>query len=390
MASAASTPIKRYNYERSAYRWLLQRHPRQFEKEGLTSTALERAPVARKALFHTSWSGSKKLVRCVEGRYERTVFFDTFIKRGLGFGTRFAIEHLTPQERQILGICEDPTGKVYLAHYGIAPQVEPELNGADGGGVCVPGCAAPRRRCAAHSEMSRKLWHTIAGLVGPELEGQPSQRQVTVTKAVKAMGARVITQVVIEIADADTSSSSALPPWDPSLQLAAAADAFRGISPSPTRTAMPIPPDAAPARKRARSEGPEAAAVAAAAHSAAWQLPQQPQVAHEPAVTTLAGGDACGVDVKMDFHKIAAAASAAAVVGAASASQAAPDGGGGSCGGGSSGSSGGGSSGSSGGGSSSSGGGGHYGGGESGGDLAHWADAKLLDDLDVDILSSLF
>lgn len=53
------------NYERSTYRWLLQRHPKVFDREGLTSQSLERAPAARKALFYTSWPGSKILVRCV-------------------------------------------------------------------------------------------------------------------------------------------------------------------------------------------------------------------------------------------------------------------------------------------------------------------------------------
>jgi hypothetical protein len=196
-----STPIRRYNYERSAYRWLLARHPKQFEKEGLNSAALERAPAARKALFHCTWSGAKKLVRCVEGRFERTFFFDTFINRGLLTGTRFAVEHLNHQEKEALGICEDPaSGKYYLGHYGVdlPPDfIEQSPSSGDQQSMTERNTISSRKRCVA--DMQRKLWHAITDLVGPELGSTSAKRQITVTKAMKTTATRVTTQVIIEI-----------------------------------------------------------------------------------------------------------------------------------------------------------------------------------------------
>ncbi|CAN0045068.1 unnamed protein product, partial [Ectocarpus sp. 6 AP-2014] len=116
-------PIKKYNYERSLYRWLMSRHPEPFEKHGITTKTLERAPLAREAFYRSGWPGAKALVQNNEdNKFERTDFFDQIIERGLGHGdTRFSVEHVKSDEQSKLGITLDSaTGKYYLHAYGSA------------------------------------------------------------------------------------------------------------------------------------------------------------------------------------------------------------------------------------------------------------------------------
>lgn len=118
--SPTHAPIKKYNYERSLFRWVMSRHPEPFEKHGITTRTLERAPLAREAFYTSDWPGARTLVQSTdESKYERTAFFHTIIERGLRGGTRFCIDHITHDERAKLGIALDRTsGKYYLATYG--------------------------------------------------------------------------------------------------------------------------------------------------------------------------------------------------------------------------------------------------------------------------------
>ncbi|KAG5192360.1 hypothetical protein JKP88DRAFT_250896 [Tribonema minus] len=129
--------------------------------------------------------------RCVEGRYERTIFFDNIINRGLQLSTRFAYPHLTTAESETLQICQSGS-KYYLAYF---VEIDGECPGDDLGG------AAGGFGGGAHSDMQRQLWRTISSHIVPEIQGASAQRSITVTKAVKRLGggARTITQIVIEI-----------------------------------------------------------------------------------------------------------------------------------------------------------------------------------------------
>ncbi|CAM9816698.1 unnamed protein product [Ectocarpus sp. 6 AP-2014] len=140
-------PIKKYNYERSLYRWLMSRHPEQFEEHGITTTTLERVPLAREAFYTSSWPGAQALVQMnednkasnrterhllstIDGQsrirahctFQRTELFDQIIERGLAGGdTRFSVEHLENDERSTLGITQDSaTGKRRLQAYSPA------------------------------------------------------------------------------------------------------------------------------------------------------------------------------------------------------------------------------------------------------------------------------
>ncbi|KAG5184854.1 hypothetical protein JKP88DRAFT_208094 [Tribonema minus] len=201
-----TTPIKKYNYERSAYRWLLARHPKQFEARGVTTTVLERAPAARKAFWTCGWPGAQLLIRCVEGRYERTVFFDTIIARGLQLSTRFAYPHLTPAESDALQIRQSGA-KHYLSHFLAAPDADRYEHDP----CCALEAAAAAGGAGAQqlrSDAQRALWRTISGHISPELAAAAPHRSITVTKAVKTFAARTITQIVIEIDSGDMSGAA--------------------------------------------------------------------------------------------------------------------------------------------------------------------------------------
>eukprot|EP00903_Cladosiphon_okamuranus_P013301 g12398.t1 len=122
MAPGTHAPIKKYNYERSLFRWVMSRHPEPFEAHGISTKTLERAPLAREAFYTSNWPGAKVLVHCNhDNKYERTAFFDAIIERGLRDGTRFNVDHVTSDERSKLGITMDRvSGKYYLHAYGSA------------------------------------------------------------------------------------------------------------------------------------------------------------------------------------------------------------------------------------------------------------------------------
>ncbi|CAM9799928.1 unnamed protein product [Ectocarpus sp. 12 AP-2014] len=140
-------PIKKYNYERSLFRWLMSRHPEQFEEHGIKTKTLERAPLAREAFYTSSWPGARALIQTnednkagnrterhllstIDGRsrtrahctFQRTELFDQIIERGLDGGdTRFSVEHLENDERSTLGITQDSaTGRYRLQAYSPA------------------------------------------------------------------------------------------------------------------------------------------------------------------------------------------------------------------------------------------------------------------------------
>ncbi|CAM9220555.1 unnamed protein product [Choristocarpus tenellus] len=107
--SAKPTPVQKYNYERSCYRWLVTRHPAQFERMEFTAKILESASKARKAFYESDWPQSKILIRATDGKYERTPFFDNIIKRGLRESTRFDASVLKEDEVEALGMYRDQT-----------------------------------------------------------------------------------------------------------------------------------------------------------------------------------------------------------------------------------------------------------------------------------------
>ncbi|CAM9675081.1 unnamed protein product [Scytosiphon promiscuus] len=138
MASSTSThaPIKTDDYERSLFRWVLDKHPAPFDKHGITVQTLERTPLAREAFYNSDWPGARALVERKEDesamstashdssfapyRYCRTTFFQRIIERGLREGTRFSVEHITSCEKAKLGIAKDDTcgNYYYLRVYG--------------------------------------------------------------------------------------------------------------------------------------------------------------------------------------------------------------------------------------------------------------------------------
>ncbi|CAN0066808.1 unnamed protein product [Ectocarpus sp. 4 AP-2014] len=117
-------PIKKYNYERSLFRWLMSRHPEQFEEQGITTSTLERAPLAREMFFTSSWPGAQALQSFTGDDlfFQRTELFDQIIERGLDGGdTRFSVEHLENDEKSTLGITQDSaTGRYRLQAYSPA------------------------------------------------------------------------------------------------------------------------------------------------------------------------------------------------------------------------------------------------------------------------------
>jgi hypothetical protein len=291
----AATPIKKYNYERSAYRWLLARHPKEFEAEGITSITLERAPAARKALYQCEWPGARLLIRCVEGRFERTSFFDNLINRGLQSCTRFAYGHLTAQEREALGVQsilldDGVTRKYYLLHYGLPCKPSDALN-ALAGGSYLPADDGTGRRCKVRNDVQKHLWKTISSLVSPEIEAMSAQRRVTVTKAVKSVKSRMITQIVIEI-DSGDLEDQVDPDADPEVPC--------HVPPSPPSQGALYGHDAKRARRSYSSSsatgGLSSAAELhqqqAAAAAAPWALAWKPDDATTATATDAAVGDA--------------------------------------------------------------------------------------------------
>ena len=52
-----------WRLERSLFRWVMSSHPEAFEKHGITTRTLERAPMARGAFYTSDWPGARALVQ---------------------------------------------------------------------------------------------------------------------------------------------------------------------------------------------------------------------------------------------------------------------------------------------------------------------------------------
>lgn len=85
----------------------MTRHPAQFERMDFTAQILQSASRARKAFYECGWAEAKVLIRPSDGKFERTPFFDTIIRRGLRNSTRFDVSTLTEEEVEALGMHRD-------------------------------------------------------------------------------------------------------------------------------------------------------------------------------------------------------------------------------------------------------------------------------------------
>ena len=74
-----------------------------------TAQILQSASRARKAFYECGWAEAKVLIRPSDGKFERTPFFDTIIRRGLRNSTRFDASTLTEEEIKALGMHRDET-----------------------------------------------------------------------------------------------------------------------------------------------------------------------------------------------------------------------------------------------------------------------------------------
>lgn len=103
----------------SSYRWLVTRHPAQFERLDFTAQILQSASRARKAFYECGWAEAKVLIRPSDGKFERTPFFDAIIRRGLRNSTRFDAATLTEDEIEALGMHRDETlgFKLQIRHF---------------------------------------------------------------------------------------------------------------------------------------------------------------------------------------------------------------------------------------------------------------------------------
>lgn len=102
-----------------SYRWLVTRHPAQFERMDFTAQILQSASRARKAFYECGWAEAKVLIRPSDGKFERTPFFDTIIRRGLRNSTRFDASTLTEEEVEALGMHRDESlgFKLQIRHF---------------------------------------------------------------------------------------------------------------------------------------------------------------------------------------------------------------------------------------------------------------------------------
>ncbi|CAN0017808.1 unnamed protein product, partial [Scytosiphon promiscuus] len=135
-ASLGITPVMKWNFERSCYRWLVTRHPAQFERLDFTAQILQSASRARKAFYECGWAEAKVLIRPSDGKFERTPFFDAIIRRGLRNSTRFDASTLTEDEIEALGMHRDETlgFKLQIRHFR-SNRKELPPQGRGGGGV---------------------------------------------------------------------------------------------------------------------------------------------------------------------------------------------------------------------------------------------------------------
>lgn len=125
----------------NSYRWLVTRHPAQFERMDFTAQILQSASRARKAFYECGWAEAKVLIRPSDGKFERTPFFDTIIRRGLRNSTRFDASTLTEEEIDALGMHRDETlgFKLQIRHFRsrgkeTAPPAHGRVGPSSGGG----------------------------------------------------------------------------------------------------------------------------------------------------------------------------------------------------------------------------------------------------------------
>ncbi|CAN0256940.1 unnamed protein product, partial [Ectocarpus fasciculatus] len=122
--------------KKNSYRWLVTRHPAQFERLDFTAQILQSASRARKAFYECGWAEAKVLIRPSDGKFERTPFFDAIIRRGLRNSTRFDAATLTEDEIEALGMHRDETlgFKLQIRHFRSSRKELPPP-GRGGGGV---------------------------------------------------------------------------------------------------------------------------------------------------------------------------------------------------------------------------------------------------------------
>lgn len=109
MSFPLSADLFLYTSPSFSYRWLVTRHPAQFERMEFTAQILQSASRARKAFYECGWDEARVLIRPSDGKFERTPFFDTIIRRGLRNSTRFDASTLTEEEIKKLGMHRDET-----------------------------------------------------------------------------------------------------------------------------------------------------------------------------------------------------------------------------------------------------------------------------------------
>ncbi|CAM9358613.1 unnamed protein product, partial [Ectocarpus sp. 12 AP-2014] len=158
----------------------MSRHPEPFEKHGITTKTLERAPLAREAFYRSGWLGAKVLVQNNEdNKFERTDFFDQIIERGLGHGdTRFSVEHVKSDEQSKLGITLDSaTGKYYLQAYGSAKTRRPANRRNSAGSVSSSD--------ADHdpAEPPHPMVKEVGDLIASEIEAAGEDAEVRLDKS---------------------------------------------------------------------------------------------------------------------------------------------------------------------------------------------------------------
>ncbi|CAM9492964.1 unnamed protein product, partial [Sphacelaria rigidula] len=133
------------------YRWLVTRHPAQFERMDFTAQILQSASRARKAFYECGWEEAKVLIRPSDGKFERTPFFDTIIRRGLRNSTRFDASTLTEEEVEALGMHRDESlgSKLQIRHFRSRRRDSKRDGANDVGGsnnVSPPAVMPPQRQ----------------------------------------------------------------------------------------------------------------------------------------------------------------------------------------------------------------------------------------------------
>ncbi|CAN0121153.1 unnamed protein product [Ectocarpus sp. 6 AP-2014] len=175
-ASLGITPVMKWNFERSCYRWLVTRHPAQFERLDFTAQILQSASRARKAFYECGWAEAKVLIRPSDGKFERTPFFDAIIRRGLRNSTRFDAATLTEDEIEALGMHRDETlgFKLQIRHFRSSRKELPP-QGRGGGAVRkAPLAPLPPPQAQAHRHGGRPAAAGARHLLPPSIAPPPT------------------------------------------------------------------------------------------------------------------------------------------------------------------------------------------------------------------------